>query len=63
LRTRAGVPADAFAAEDVVDLTTAGLLTTADQRLVLTAKGRLLANEVAVRLQSTGGGTSNRCSG
>lgn len=49
LRTRAGVPADALAPADVADLD--GLVEPHGDRLVLTPRGRLLANEVAVRLR------------
>jgi oxygen-independent coproporphyrinogen-3 oxidase len=49
LRTRDGVPAAALR-EDDPDL--AGLVVRRDDRLVLTLAGRLLANEVAMRLQS-----------
>jgi putative oxygen-independent coproporphyrinogen III oxidase len=60
LRTRRGVPANAFSRDDLADLTDAGLVHGVLDRVVLTRDGRLLANEVAVRLQSTGGaGTSN----
>ncbi|MCU1460399.1 MAG: hemN [Acidimicrobiales bacterium] len=60
LRTRRGVPASAFAPDDLANLTEAGLLQGDLDRVVLTRDGRLLFNEVAVRLQSTGGaGTSN----
>jgi oxygen-independent coproporphyrinogen-3 oxidase len=49
LRTAEGVPAAALPMDDaVVDL----VAPTDDGRLVLTLKGRLLANEVALRLQS-----------
>jgi oxygen-independent coproporphyrinogen-3 oxidase len=48
LRTRDGVPADALDRDDpVLD----GLVTPIDDRLVLTPTGRLLANEVAIRLR------------
>lgn len=48
LRTREGVPADALDRDDpaLVDL-----VTPAGDRLVLTPTGRLLANEVAIRLR------------
>lgn len=49
LRTRRGVPASALRASDL-DGVLAGLVTVEDERLVLTQRGRLLANEVAVRL-------------
>ena len=49
VRTRVGVPTDALDADDreVLD----GLVEDDDGRLVLTVEGRLLANEVAVRLK------------
>jgi oxygen-independent coproporphyrinogen-3 oxidase len=46
LRTRDGVPAGALPAEDLDDL-----VVPTGQRLVLTRRGRLLANEVALRLR------------
>ncbi|HUR77308.1 MAG TPA: radical SAM family heme chaperone HemW [Acidimicrobiales bacterium] len=49
VRTRDGVPLGALDAEDP-DL--AGLVERRGDRLVLTVSGRLLANEVALRLQS-----------
>jgi oxygen-independent coproporphyrinogen-3 oxidase len=49
LRTRAGVPAGSLSDEDVVELD--GLLTREGDRLVLTTRGRLVANEVTVRLR------------
>ena len=49
LRTAEGVPADALDDEDRELLD--GLLVEADGRLRLTVEGRLLANEVAVRLR------------
>ncbi len=48
LRTERGVPADALSSDDGAVLD--GLIETVDDRLVLTRAGRLLANEVAVRL-------------
>ena len=45
LRTRAGVPLDALDGDDL-----AGLVEQAGDRWVLTRRGRLLANEVALRL-------------
>jgi putative oxygen-independent coproporphyrinogen III oxidase len=48
LRTRAGVPAGAL--HDVDLLAERGLVTAGGRGLVLTAEGRLLANEVALRL-------------
>lgn len=55
LRTREGV--DAGCIEDREELMQAGLLTASDDgsRVVLTAKGRLLANEVAHRLRTSPG--------
>lgn len=49
LRTSGGVPADAFDAGDLSDLE--GLVERRGDRVVLTAPGRLLGNEVAVRLR------------
>lgn len=49
LRTGAGVPAAALAPEDREAL--AGLVEPAGDRLVLTRAGRLLANEISVRLR------------
>ena len=49
IRTRAGVPAGALAAEDRAELD--GLVVPEGDRLVLSVQGRLLANEVAVRLR------------
>jgi coproporphyrinogen III oxidase-like Fe-S oxidoreductase len=46
LRTRAGVPADALDADELP-----GLVEEHGDRLVLTRAGRLLANEVALRLR------------
>lgn len=48
LRTRDGVPTEAL---DLDDPALAGLVTPAGDRLVLTPEGRLLANEVAIRLR------------
>ncbi|HWW45375.1 MAG TPA: coproporphyrinogen III oxidase, partial [Acidimicrobiia bacterium] len=48
LRTRMGVPADAVA--DLEMLVDGGLVSVIDARAVLTPRGRLVANEVAVRL-------------
>jgi len=45
LRLRSGVPADALPVEDLE-----GLVTVDEDRAVLTRQGRLLANEVALRL-------------
>jgi oxygen-independent coproporphyrinogen-3 oxidase len=49
LRTRAGVPADALDPADRAELD--GLVVPDGDRLVLSVRGRLLANEVAVRLR------------
>ena len=49
LRTRDGVPADAFAPDDMGALQ--GLVERRGDRVVLTPPGRLLGNEVAVRLR------------
>jgi oxygen-independent coproporphyrinogen-3 oxidase len=46
LRTRNGVPATALADDPLI----AGLVRPVGDRLVLTVEGRLLANEVALRL-------------
>jgi putative oxygen-independent coproporphyrinogen III oxidase len=46
LRTRIGVPVDALPVDEL-----GGLLEADGERLVLTAEGRLLANEVALRLR------------
>jgi oxygen-independent coproporphyrinogen-3 oxidase len=46
LRTRDGVPLDALDADELT-----GLVETRDSRLVLTRAGRLLANEVSLRLR------------
>ncbi|HEX7166532.1 MAG TPA: radical SAM family heme chaperone HemW [Acidimicrobiales bacterium] len=49
LRTRRGVPAEALSSSDRDAV--ADLVDVRDDRLVLTPEGRLLANEVAVRLR------------
>ena len=51
VRTREGVPADAFLAKDLEEMSE--LLTQRDGKIVLTRAGRLLANEVALRLVDT----------
>lgn len=51
LRTRWGVPATAAEPMAVEELVAAGLLDRGGDRLVLTRAGRLLANEVTIRLQ------------
>jgi oxygen-independent coproporphyrinogen-3 oxidase len=50
LRTREGVPAEALADRDL--LGERGLVTAGGRGLVLTAEGRLLANEVSLRLET-----------
>jgi oxygen-independent coproporphyrinogen-3 oxidase len=49
LRTRDGVPGDAFSADTVEELE--GLITPVDGGWVLTRAGRLLANEVSLRVR------------
>jgi putative oxygen-independent coproporphyrinogen III oxidase len=49
IRTRAGVPVDALSPQDRDELD--GLVVPDGDRLVLSVQGRLLANEVAVRLR------------
>jgi len=49
LRTSAGVPADALDVDGIEDL-----VERRGDRLVLTLRGRLLANEVALRLEPVG---------
>jgi oxygen-independent coproporphyrinogen-3 oxidase len=49
LRTREGVPLEALDADEVP-----GLVQREGERWVLTRRGRLMANEVAVRLRDTG---------
>ena len=51
VRTREGVPADAFLAKDLEEMSE--LLAQRDGKIVLTRSGRLLANEVALRLVDT----------
>jgi putative oxygen-independent coproporphyrinogen III oxidase len=52
LRTAAGVPSSAFAPSDLTELVDLDLLTVhPDGHTALTVPGRLLANEVALRLQ------------
>jgi oxygen-independent coproporphyrinogen-3 oxidase len=51
VRTREGVPADAFLAKDLEEMSE--LLAQRDSKIVLTRAGRLLANEVALRLVDT----------
>jgi putative oxygen-independent coproporphyrinogen III oxidase len=50
LRTRLGVPVNALSADDRAEL--APLLIESDGRLRLTPEGRLLANEVSIRLRA-----------
>jgi oxygen-independent coproporphyrinogen-3 oxidase len=52
LRTRRGVPASAVG--DLDALLDAGVVAIVGERAVLTAKGRLVANDVALRLVTTG---------
>lgn len=49
LRTRGGVPAEAFSADDLDILD--GLVVVVDGRATLTRNGRLMANEVSLRLR------------
>lgn len=51
LRTSDGVPADAFSPADVALLEERGLVSVQEKRVVLSATGRLLANQVAMRLR------------
>ncbi len=53
LRTPVGVPADALEVDDVDDALE-GLVERRDGRVVLTVRGRLLANAVTARLRSVG---------
>jgi putative oxygen-independent coproporphyrinogen III oxidase len=50
IRTRHGVPTDAFGSEAASELVELGLIEEREARVVLTRAGRLLANEVAARL-------------
>ncbi len=52
LRTRHGVPAEALGAGGAMDPLLVGLVGPVADRLVLTPRGRLLANEVALRLSA-----------
>jgi hypothetical protein len=52
LRTRSGVPAAAVG--ELAMLVDSGLISLAGDRAVLTPRGRLMANEVAVRLMLPG---------
>lgn len=51
LRTASGVPADAFSTADAEDLCEMGLIRANGSQWQLTRAGRLLANEVAMRLR------------
>jgi putative oxygen-independent coproporphyrinogen III oxidase len=51
LRTREGVPQEAFAAADAEELVEVGLIQTTSAGWQLSPSGRLLANEVAMRLR------------
>lgn len=53
LRTRLGVPLDAFASVDLVDFVDGGLLVRWEDRAVLTTRGRLMANAVSHHLRVT----------
>jgi oxygen-independent coproporphyrinogen-3 oxidase len=55
LRTRGGIPADAMSSGDRSALAEAGVLEQSDGRVRLTPKGRLIANEVAIRLEPSSG--------
>ena len=50
LRTRYGVPREALAADDLEELAGGELIEITGERIVLTRHGRLLANEVSLRL-------------
>jgi coproporphyrinogen III oxidase-like Fe-S oxidoreductase len=49
IRTREGVPISAFSPDDCSHLE--GLIELHDNRFVLTRAGRLMANEVSIRLR------------
>jgi oxygen-independent coproporphyrinogen-3 oxidase len=51
VRTREGVPSSALTEADRAELSDLGLVAAAGDRVSLTAQGRLLANEVALRLR------------
>lgn len=51
LRVRDGVPAAAFAPDDLANLLESELLRRSDDRVVLTRRGRLLANAVSMHLR------------
>ena len=50
LRTRGGVATNRLSAADIEEFVSAGLLTVHGSRAVLTPSGRMMANQVAVRL-------------
>lgn len=52
LRTNGGIALDERRAESVAEMAGAGLVNVQRNRVVLTRTGRLLANEVTIRLQS-----------
>ncbi len=52
LRTDGGIAVDERRAETVAEMVVAGLVEVQRDRVVLTRSGRLLANEVTIRLQS-----------
>ena len=52
LRMRDGVARDAFSGADAVELVEAGLLVGRGDRWVLTRAGRLLQNEISLKLRS-----------
>jgi len=51
LRLREGVPIDAFGSEDAEEFSELGLIERSNDWWVLTRSGRLLANEVSLRLR------------
>jgi len=51
LRTSGGVPVDAFGDDDRSELLDGGLLERHGERLTLTRRGKLLANEVSIRVR------------
>ena len=53
LRTRHGVPRGALGADDIAALTDGELVEITGERIVLTRNGRLLANEVSLRLSDS----------
>ncbi|GAC1589835.1 MAG: radical SAM family heme chaperone HemW [Acidimicrobiales bacterium] len=61
VRTRSGVPVTAFASADLATLVERGLIATDGDRAILTPEGRLLANEVSVRLRPVGAGDGSPC--